>query len=99
MVVFEEQNRDTGWDISVVSLAGDRKPRPVIRTPFNERLGQLSPDVRFLAYTSNETGREEVYVVNFPETTVKTQISTDGGTKPRWRRDGRELFLWTAPGC
>jgi serine/threonine protein kinase len=93
MVVFEEQNRETRWDISVVPLDGDRKPRLVVQTPFSERLGQLSPDVHFLAYTSNETGREEVYVVNFPEATTKTQISINGGTKPRWRRDGKELFF------
>src|SRR5262245_34463275 len=89
IVIFEEQNRETGWDVGVVPLDGDRKSRPVIRTPFNERLGQVSPDVRFLAYNSNETGRDEVYVVSFPDLSGKWQISTNGGTKPRWRRDGK----------
>jgi eukaryotic-like serine/threonine-protein kinase len=93
IIVFEEQSSATGWDISVVPLDGDRKPRPVIRTPFNEHLGQLSPDAQLLAYTSTETGREEVYVVNFPDVSRKWQVSTNGGTKPRWRRDEKELFF------
>jgi dipeptidyl aminopeptidase/acylaminoacyl peptidase len=92
-VVFEERSGETNWDVSVVSLDGERKPRPVIRTRFAERLGQLSPDAHFLAYTSNETAREEVYVVTFPDVSSKWQVSTSGGTKPRWRCDGKELFF------
>ena len=97
-LVFEEQNRDTGWDISVVAVDGERTPRPVIRSRFQEHMGSLSPDGRYLAYTSDETGRTEVYVVTFPDVSDKWTISTSGGTAPRWQQDGSELFFLDASG-
>jgi len=63
-----------------------------LATPFDERSGQFSPDGRFVAYQSDESGQEEVYVRSFPDASAKTQISTDGGGEPRWRADGKELF-------
>lgn len=92
-LVFEEQSRETGWNIGVVSVDGDRTPRVVIQSRFQERMGSLSPDGRYLAYTSDETGRTEVYVVTYPDVTDKWTISTSGGTAPRWRKDGSELFF------
>ena len=77
-------------------LVGERKPVPVAQTSFDEREGQFSPDGRWVAYVSNETGRDEVYVRPFPAQGGKSQVSAAGGVDPRWRRDGQELF-YVAP--
>jgi hypothetical protein len=63
-----------------------------LQTPFNEVGGRFSPDGRWIAYQSNESGRNEVYVAPFPGPGGKWQLSTAGGAFPRWRRDGRELY-------
>ena len=68
------------------------KPRPLFQTPFIERAPRLSPDGRWLAYESNESGNFEVYVQPFPGLGAKTLVSTDGGTQAVWARSGRELF-------
>ena len=73
-------------------LFGDRKAFPFAQRPFSEGTGQFSPDGRWVAYRSNETGRFEVHVAPFPGPGGKWQISTSGGDFPRWRRDGKELF-------
>jgi len=73
-------------------MFGDRQPVPIANTTFEERDGQFSPDGRWVAYRSNESGRFEVYVQQFPGPRGKSQISTNGGTQPRWRHDGKELF-------
>ena len=65
---------------------------PHLRTEFDESQGQFSPDGRWVAYASDESGRPEVYVQPFPGPGPKIQISTAGGIQPRWRRDGKELF-------
>jgi eukaryotic-like serine/threonine-protein kinase len=85
----------TGGDLFVVPLAGDRKPFPFAQAPFNEAFGQISPDGRWAAYQSTETGRAEIYVRPFPSGPGKWTISTSGGVQPRWRSDGRELFYLT----
>jgi serine/threonine protein kinase/Tol biopolymer transport system component len=82
----------TGADLFVLPLSGDRKPHPFLQTRFNELAGQFSPDGRWVAYESNESGRYEVYVAPFPGPGGKCQISTTGGTNPRWRHDGTEIF-------
>ena len=69
--------------------------RPFIDTEFNEGQGQFSPDSRWIAYASDESGRSEIYVqgfINSQQGGTRTQVSRDGGHDPRWRRDGRELF-------
>ena len=81
-----------GWDIFMLPLDGDRTPRPVVKTSFQETWATLSPDGRYIAYQSNESGRTEVYVHEFPEARNKWQVSTSGGTQAHWRRDGKELF-------
>jgi hypothetical protein len=87
-----EANPKTGYDIWVLHVS-DRKAQPFIRTPFNETVPQFSPlDGRWLAYVSNESGRNEIYVQAYPGPGGKWQISTDGGTEPVWNRNGRELF-------
>jgi len=95
-IAYENQSPGTGSDLWVLPLSGDRKPMPYLRTEFNEAQGQFSPDGRWMAYSSNESGRTEVYVQAFPASGGKWQISTAGGSFPRWRRDGKELFYRTA---
>ena len=81
------------WDIWVMPAAGQQAPRPLLQSPFNESGGRLSPDGHWLAYASNESGQEEVYVVPYPGPGGKWQVSTAGGSRPQWRADGRELFF------
>jgi Tol biopolymer transport system component/predicted Ser/Thr protein kinase len=83
-------------DLWLLSLA-DRKTSPILQSPFDELQGVFSPDGRWLAYASNESGRFEIYVQPFPGPGGKWQISTSGGTQPRWARGGKELFF-LAPG-
>ena len=80
-------------DLWSLSLAGDRKPIPFMQTPYAEREGRFSPDGRWIAFVSNESGRAEVYVAPFPATGAKTRVSAGGGDAPRWRGDQRELFF------
>jgi serine/threonine-protein kinase len=76
----------------MVPLEGERKPSVVLQTPFEEAGPRISPDGRWLAYVSNESGRDEIYVRAFPGPAGKWQISTEGGREPLWARNGRELF-------
>jgi len=80
-------------DVFTVPLAGEPKPMPLVQTPFVDAEPQFSPDGRWVAYVTNETGRNEVYVQPFPPMGAKWQISSNGGRQPMWRRDGRELFF------
>jgi len=91
VLAFMETNPITGPDIWMLRLS-DRKPQPFLQTPFNESVPRFSPDGRWLAYISNESGRYEVYVQPYPGPGGKWQISTDGGTEPAWNPNGRELF-------
>ena len=92
VLTFADADSTTGWDIWTLKLEGDRKPRPFLQTPSNESGATFSPDGRWLAYVSDESGRDEVYVRAFPGSGGKWQISTQGGDEPVWARDGRELF-------
>jgi Tol biopolymer transport system component len=83
-------------DIWRTSATGDGKPTPVLATRFNEYAARLSPDGQWMAYTSDESGRPEIYVQRFLTATGRVQISTQGGSDPRWRADGRELFYLAA---
>ena len=84
--------KKTGWDLSLYNLA-DGKLRAFLQTPFNENAPALSPDARWIAYQSNESGRNEVYVQSLGDDGGKWQISTDGGTRARWTRGGREIMF------
>lgn len=75
-----------------------QKSFPVAQTPANEGWGEFSPDGRFVAYQSNESGRFEIYVRTFPGAEGKWLVSVAGGTQPRWRRDGKELFYMAPDG-
>ena len=79
-------------------MTGDRKPQRAVQTPFGDAHGRFSPDGRWIAYASNESGRAEVYVQGFPATGNKWQVSTAGGAQPRWRRDGKELLFLSLAG-
>ena len=92
LLFYDSINPQTGGDIWVLPLVGTREPYPVVRTTADEHYGTLSPDGRWLAYISNETGAYEVYVESFPATGFKRQVSAQGGFEPHWRRDGKELF-------
>jgi eukaryotic-like serine/threonine-protein kinase len=82
----------TRLDVWVLPLTGDRKPIPLLRADFNESQAQFSADGKWITYVSDESGIPQVYVQSFPILSGKWQISADGGTQPRWRRDGKELF-------
>ncbi len=83
-------------EIWVLPLFGDRKPFPVVQSEFESVFPQFSSDGKWLAYASNESNRYEVYVVPFPGGSGKWQVSTSGGSQPRWRRDGKEMFYLAA---
>ena len=92
-LVFISTNPKTKSDLWLLPLTGEsRRPLPYLQTPFEELQGQVSPDGRWLAYTSDESGRWEVYVQSFPMPGTKYIVSNDGGGEPQWRADGRELF-------
>ena len=97
-LVYEAVSVKTRLDIWALPLFGDKKPFPVIQTPFNDVHSSVSADGRWIAYASDETGRGEVYVQAFPGGGGRWQVSTEGGDQPRWRQDGRELYFVTLDG-
>jgi Tol biopolymer transport system component len=82
--------------LSFVPLSGHGEMRPFVQNDFSVGQGQFSPDSRFVAYSSGESGRSEIFVRPFPDGTEKWQVSSAGGSSPRFRRDGRELY-YVAP--
>ncbi|MGH9389829.1 MAG: TolB family protein, partial [Vicinamibacteria bacterium] len=90
-LLYQSESVRTGWDLWVLR-EGKSEPEPYLRTESQEREGNLSPDGHWLAYVSNESGRDEVFVSAFPSPIGKWQVSTDGGRLPTWRADGKELF-------
>lgn len=97
-LLYQQIGENTGMDLWVMPLSGDRTPFVFLQTGFQEGLGRFSPDGRWVAYVSNESGRSEVYARGFPSAGGKWQVSTAGGTFPRWRADGKELFYVTDAG-
>lgn len=92
-ILYRETDPKNGNDLKALPLFGEQKPIPIATTAFEERDGQFSPDVRWVAYSSNESGSPEIYVQPFPGSGGKVRISTNGGTQPRWRHDGKEIFF------
>jgi eukaryotic-like serine/threonine-protein kinase len=90
VLAFEEINSTTNRDVWIFSLR-DRKSQPYLNTEFNETAPEFSPDGHWLAYASDESGRYEIYVQPYPGPGSKLEISTEGGTEPRWAHDG-EIF-------
>ena len=91
-ILYRTGGGQTHTELFLLAFAGDRKPVPFLNSKFEESFGQFSPDGRWVAYRSNESGKSEIYVVPFPGPGGKWQISTTGGDRPRWRRDGSEIF-------
>ncbi len=111
LLAFAEVTPSTGYDIWILPMgdplpssgqvpsAGSgqvRKAQPFLRTRFDEAVPRFSPDGRWLAYVSNESGQSEIYVQPYPGPGGKWQISTEGGKEPVWNRNGRELFYRTS---
>ncbi len=95
-MVFRESHAQTGRDIWIAPVDSPQAARALLVTPFDERNPAVSPDGRWLAYASNETGALEIYVRGLAEGSGRTRVSTGGGAEPRWARSGRELFFRTA---
>jgi serine/threonine protein kinase/Tol biopolymer transport system component len=94
-IVYAGLDVATQWDLWLLPMSDagiERQPVPLLQTEFNEHLGRVSPDGRWYAYTSDESGANEVYVRTFPGSGAKKRITVGGGSEPKWRDDGRELF-------
>jgi serine/threonine protein kinase/Tol biopolymer transport system component len=93
-LLYVDLEPKTARDLWTLEMTGsERKSRVLINTPFEERNGQFSPDGRWVAYETNESGQFEIVVQPFPEPTGKWQVSTNSGTQPRWRADGKEIYF------
>jgi len=86
------------FDLFALPLTGDRIPRALLNDPHNEHNGDVSQDGRWLAYQSDESGSNEIYVRRFPSLDSRAQVSSGGGTRPAWAKNGRELFYLKANG-
>src|SRR5262249_17464619 len=91
-LVYENDSQKTKADIWILPMFGDRKPYPYLQTQFNETHARISPDGKWIAYGSDETGRSEIYVQSFPSSGSKRQVSTAGGDQPQWRGDQKEMY-------
>ena len=97
-LLYRNGDSASGYDLWAIPVNGERKPFPVIQTNFDERDGQFSPDGKWIAYQSDESGRFEIYLQPFSapgdarKSTGKWQVSSGGGAQVRWRNDGKELF-------
>jgi Tol biopolymer transport system component len=91
-ILFESINTETKGELWLQPMFGDRTPVAFQHTPYSEIQGRISPDGRWIAYTSDESGAWEVYVQSFPKPGFKQVVSIGGGYEPQWRGDGQELF-------
>jgi Tol biopolymer transport system component len=94
-LLYQRRDERTKEDLWILPLEPGRQPLPYLRSEFNETQARFSPNGRWIAYVSDQSGRPEVYVQRFPLTGERWQVSNDGGHEPTWRRDGRELFYLT----
>ncbi len=91
-IAFTTSSNSTKLDIYAFALTPGAKPQPVMQSPANESMPDISPDGKWLAYQSDQSGRSDIYVTSFPVPGAQVQVSTGGGEKPIWRRDGKELY-------
>jgi Tol biopolymer transport system component len=97
-MVLHESGSKTGNDLDMLVMDGKSKPEPLIQTPFSEEHGEISPDGRWLAYDSNDSGQQQVHVRPFPDVNSgHWQVSPSGGSKPVWAHNGKELFYLSGP--
>jgi Tol biopolymer transport system component len=96
-ILFQNVNKGTGFDIWAYDLAEERKSAFVVDTN-DQRDARFSPDGKWVIYSSNESGRYEIYVRSFPAGGGKWQISGGGGSGPTWRADGKEIFYLAPDG-
>jgi DNA-binding winged helix-turn-helix (wHTH) protein/Tol biopolymer transport system component len=96
--VYTVSDPHTRLDLWALSMTGNRKPTSFLTTGSNEMQGQISPDGQWIAYTSDESGRWEIYVQSFPVPGNKQAVSVEGGSEPQWRNDGKELFYLALDG-
>ena len=91
-ILFQTPGRNR-VDTMLLTVAEPRTPKPILQSRFNDEQAQLSPNGRWIAYTSDESGRPQVYIQNYPALSEKWMISSAGGADPQWRSDGSELFF------
>lgn len=94
LVLFETESPETGEDLYSMRLGEGAEPEPYLQSPWEEDDGQLSPDGTLVAYESNETGPDQVWLRTFPDPTGKWRLSSRGGQEPRWDPDGRGVYFW-----
>ena len=87
-----------GFDLAAFAVTGDRKSFPLAKTEFFEGHASFSPDGRWVAFQTNESGNTQIYVQSFPASEGKLMVSKDGGYHPAWRSDGKELFFLSLDG-
>ena len=97
-LLYRAVSDSANFDVWALPLEGDKRPIPLVRTPFEERDAQFSPDGKWIAYQSNESGRFEIYLQPFPVPGARIPVSTGGGAQVRWRRDGKEIFYIATDG-
>ena len=100
-LLIQQTGQNTAIDLLLLPMeappqSGPRKLIPFAQTPFDETGGRFSPDGKWIAYVSNESGQNQVYLQAFPSTGTKYQVSTTGGSGPHWRRDGKEIYYLSA---
>jgi Tol biopolymer transport system component len=97
-LIYSVYGNGTKEDLWLLPLGGTEKPRPFRTTPFAEGWAQFSPDGRWVAFAADDSGRSEVYVRSVTDPSNQSRISSGGGVRPRWRRDGKELFFFSGAG-
>jgi Tol biopolymer transport system component len=97
-LAYTESHPNTSNDVWLFPMTGERKPTPLLRSPFTEFHAQFSPDGRWLVFTSNESGRDDVYVQSVFDASTRRLVSSVGGSYPRWGAEGRELWFRAADG-
>jgi len=97
-LLFDQPDPSTGWDVWAVPTSGEAKPFPVVRGRYNEQSGHMSPDGKWVAFVSDESGRPEVYVTSFPTPGPRYQVSTGGAFFANWAPDGKSLYFVSSDG-
>jgi Tol biopolymer transport system component len=92
-LLIGRRHNDTGDDLWIQPAVEGAKAQPYTTAPFNQAFGAFSPDGRWIAYASNESGQFDVYVDSYPKAGNRARLTTNGGTEPRWSADGRELYF------